>query len=91
MINLSEINKINPFVKVTGNMPKPQNKASEEDKKETVDLSKLPDGVSTFNIDGDEITIWKKGDDIKTQVVGSEVADMNEIRKKVAKELEKQQ
>jgi len=57
--------------------------------KPKADLSKLPNGVSFFNIDGDEITIYKNNDKIQTQVVGAEVNDMNDIHLKIQKEIEK--
>ena len=65
------------------------NKTNEDIK--SVDLSMLPDGVSNFNIDGDEITIYKNGTSIQTQVIGNGEININEIHQKIKKQLEKKQ
>lgn len=57
-----------------------------EKKTELADL--LPDGVSEFEIDGDEITIYKKDGQLYTQFLSKEDTDIKTIHEKVKKYIE---
>ena len=74
-------NKINPFLNSTIDM----------NEKQEVDLSKLPEGLSTFEIDGFEISMFKNGEDIKVQIYGKGTMSIDEAKRKVQRKLEEQQ
>ena len=44
---------------------------------------KIPEGVSIYSLDGNDITVYRKGDDIKGQIVGYNV-NLNDILKRFA-------
>ena len=86
---MNEINKINPFLSSkTINQSNQVQTEKQPEQKPKADLPNLPQGVSKFEIDGNQVTLYKRGDRIDMQVVGSDSLTRDEIFAKVKEQLD---